>query len=251
QNSLDHSLAAYDRLYIFYEKSVWMQSIIDHCMRRYPEKTVIINPIATKNKDYPYWANARFDGAKPFVENLEMFCREILNLEFFSKSNGIIATKNLKHRKYIKRIIIHPTSSRDGKNWPKEKYIQVMQKLLKKGLDPKIIVHGSEREEWKEYLEFCPEFTSLSELSAYVYESGVMIGNDSGIGHLASCLGIPTVTICRSKMASLFWRPSWSEGIVLYPSSIVPNIKGLRWRDKYWKSFVFVPQVLAAVNKLI
>ena len=70
-----------------------------------------------------------------------------------------------------------------------------------------------------------------------------MIGNDSGVGHLASCLGIPTLTICRSQMAANFWRPGWSKGAVITPPAWVPNLKGLRLRDQHWQKFISVKKV--------
>jgi hypothetical protein len=248
---IERFLKVFDRFYIFNEKSPWMQAVIDHCRRIFPDKTLIINPIATKNTDYPFWENAKFDGSRPFVDNLEAFCRGILKLNNVTKSNGIRPAQTLEHKRYAKRVVIHPSSSREGKNWPRQKYVKLCEKLKGAGFDPKVILHGCERDLWADHWIDCPEFSSLEELAAYIFESGAMVGNDSGIGHLASCLGLPTVTVCRSKMASLFWRPSWSRGIVICPSSLIPNIKGLRWRDKYWKKFISVSQVYRSLNKIV
>jgi ADP-heptose:LPS heptosyltransferase len=77
-----------------------------------------------------------------------------------------------------------------------------------------------------------------------------MIGNDSGIGHLASCLNLPTLIICRSKIAAPFWRPGWTSGEVILPPAWIPNLKGLRFRDKYWQKSITVPKVLKSFNLL-
>ena len=96
-----------------------------------------------------------------------------------------------------------------------------------------------------------PQFLNLSDLAGFIYESGWMIGNDSGIGHLASCLGIKTLTIARNHKTSSFWRPSWSMGIVVHPPIWIPNIKGIRWRDKQWQKWISVGQAVRAFKHLI
>lgn len=248
---LSEELGQFDRFYIFFEKSPWMSQIIHYCQTHHPEKTTIINPIATPKTNYPYWENAQFNGTQPFVDNLEKFCREILKHTHPTKENGIIPPAKYLKGKYPKRVVLHPTSSRPGKNWPQEKFLALAEKLRQKGYEPYFILTKEERKEWQVGTPICPEFTGISEMAGFVYESGFMIGNDSGIGHLASCLGLPTLTICRSKMSSAFWRPAWSKGIVLCPPSWIPNIKGLRWRDKHWKQWIGLSKVTKAFEALL
>ena len=57
---LAKTLAECSRIFIFYEKSPWMQAIIAHCLEHYPANTLILNPIATPNRDYAYWENGKF-----------------------------------------------------------------------------------------------------------------------------------------------------------------------------------------------
>ena len=90
----------------------------------------------------------------------------------------------------------------------------------------------------------------LDELAAFLYESGYLIGNDSGLGHLASALGIPTLTFCRRKTWANMWAPSFHKNIVLTPYSWIPNISGFRLRDKQWKRFISVGRAIRAFNKL-
>ena len=95
-----------------------------------------------------------------------------------------------------------------------------------------------------------PLFANLSELAVFVCESGYMVGNDSGIGHLASNFGLPTLTICRSYQNALFWRPAWTIGEVITPSPWIPNLKGLRWRDRHWKKWISVNKALKGFHRL-
>ncbi len=244
-------LEGYHRFYIFFEKSQRMQQVIDFCNTNFPDRTLIINPIATKNTDYMYWENARFNGALPFVDNIQNFCRDIVKLCSITKENGIQATPSFMQNRFPKRIVIHPTSSRQGKNWPKEKFIKVAEKLKKKGFDPCFILTQEERKDWPCTNFPTPDLVDLRDLAGFICESGWMIGNDSGIGHLASCLGLRTLIISRSSKTSCFWRPSWSPGSVVHPSNLIPNIKGLRWRDRHWKTWISISKVVRAFGLLV
>ena len=227
-------LEKYDKLLFFYEKLDWMQQ----AMEAYPEKNIILNPIATPKRDYPYWEEGEFDGTIPFVENLVRYVEKKWDIQGATKDNGIQLPEGVQVGKYPKRVIIHPTSSRVGKNWSKTKFLSLAKKLKQEGYDPVFILTKEEKRDWPEVE--APQFSDLCEVTTFVAESGAMVGNDSGIGHLASCVGVPTLTICRSRMSGDFWRPAWAKGEVIFPPRWIPNLKGLRWRDKKWQNFVSV-----------
>lgn len=233
------TFTSYDRYFIIYETTPWMQKVINFCLQNFRNNTTILNPIATPNRDYPFWEEGRFDGNLPFADNLFFFCQNTLQFPDATKDNGIQPPAHLNY--YSKRIAIHPTSSRAGKNWTKTKYLALAKKLEEDGLDPVFILTDREKNDWPEIDP--PHFETLESLARFVAESGFMIGNDSGIGHLASCLGLPTLIICRSRLAANFWRPSWKRGEVLYPPSWIPNLKGMRWRDRHWQKFISVNRV--------
>ena len=247
KENLEAVLKEFEHFFIIYEKSSWMNEILSFCQRFYPDKTIVLNPIATAKCDYPYWENGRFNGNRPFVDNLYIFCQDRLKQPVVTKSNGIVIPDDVQPRRFKKRVILHPTSSRAGKNWTQEKFLKVADQLQSEGFDPIFILTQKERADWK---VSSPVFANMSELAAYVWESGAMIGNDSGIGHLASCLGLPTLTICRNAAAAKFWRPAWSPGVVLTPPAWIPNLKGLRWRDKHWKKWISVKRVLKSFYRL-
>lgn len=237
-------LAYFDRYIIIYEKTPWMQEVLAFCERNYPMKTFVLNPIATTNRDYPYWEIGKFDGKRTFAHNLMTFCADGLKVQKASMENGITLPNHICKKKYPKRVIFHPTSSRPGKNWPESKFIETARLLKDQNYDPIFILSKEEKNNWPSMPFSAPEFDSLSDVADFIAESGGMIGNDSGIGHLASSLGLPTVTICRSKMTSDFWRPAWAPNKVVLPPPYLPNLKGLRLRDKYWKQAISVSKVL-------
>ena len=236
----------FDRFFIFFEKSDWMSQVLQTCLAKYREKTTVLNPIATPNTDYPYWEEGRFDGNLTFADNLVIFSRNILGFQEAVKSNGITLPEGLVPRLHLKRVVLHPTSSRPGKNWPRPKFLKLAKKLAQKGFEPVFIVSPAEKIDWPE----APLFSDLNEMARFVGESGYMIGNDSGIGHLASCLGVPTVSLFKNERTAHFWRPAFAPGEICLPQGWLPNLKGLRWRDQYWHWNLSIGEVLRAFEKL-
>ncbi len=242
-DDLEGILEGFDHYFLIYEKTPWMQAVLGHCQTFHPKCTTVLNPIATANRDYPYWEEGRFDGTRSFVENLYRYCKDVLRFAVATKSNGMEIPNHVRSKHFNNRVIFHPTSSRPGKNWKGEKYRALAAKLQDEGFASSFVLTEEERQDWELNGLDAPMFSGLSELAAFVCESGFMIGNDSGIGHLASCLGLPTVTICRNEQSVRFWRPAWAPGRIITPSKWIPNVKGLRLRDKHWKKWISVNRV--------
>jgi hypothetical protein len=236
----------YDKIFLFHEKTTEMLEWQYFFAKNFPEKLIILNPIATLRQDYPFWENGRFDGAHSFVENLHNYCRNSLNIPDATKNNGIVIPSSIQQKKYPHRVVIHPTSSKASKNWTWKKFTALSKKLEEAGWEPYFLLTQEERQKHPPCRT--PDLHSLEEMTRFVAESGAMIGNDSGIGHLASCLGLPTVVIFRNQKVSMFWRPGWSEGEVVVPPKWVPNCKWIRWRDRHWQKFISTEKVFRAFS---
>lgn len=236
----------FDQFIVVYEKSPWMKEVLDHCLAHFRKETIVLNPIATPNRDYPYWEEGKFDGKIPFADNIVTFCRDILGIEGAVKENGLHIPSDVKLRSKPNQVVIHPTSSRPGKNWPRSKFLKLAEVLKKQGYDPVFMVSPKERVDWPE----APPFKNLDEMVRCVAESGLMVGNDSGIGHLASLFGIPTVSLFKNERTADFWKPAFALNIAITPKGWLPNLKGLRWRDKYWHWGISVRRVFRSFNQL-
>ncbi|MCI5138069.1 MAG: lipopolysaccharide heptosyltransferase family protein, partial [Candidatus Electrothrix sp. AR1] len=81
----------------------------------------------------------------------------------------------------------------------------------------------------------------------FLYESGFFIGNDSGGGHLASCLDIPVLSIHGRKGKSRVWRPGWGQVEVVTP---LINVIGGSLRQHFWKYFLSVSAVERGFERL-
>lgn len=186
-----------------------------------------------------------FDSKLPLATNLSLACQEILGTPD-TKENDLPLPNNKIFKKYPKRIIIHPTSNDPKRNWKQKQFFSLARKLEKEGFSVVFCVSPSERKYWEGIEEVSlPKFNSLKEVKDYIYESGFLIGNDSGLGHLASNLGIPTLTISGNPKRVRLWRPSWALGKVATTSFPLPNFKGinLRIRENCWQNFVSVSRV--------
>ncbi len=196
-----------------------------------------------------------FDPKLPVATNLCIGCQTTFALKNVTKKNGIVLPEKGVYRRHPKRVVIHPTSSDRIRNWLPAQFLLLAQKLKAQGYQVGFAMSAKERCEWPDVKRqgfHLPKIVDLHELSTYLYESGFFIGNDSGIGHLASNLGIPTLTISGNPKRVRCWRPDWAEGQIATLPFSLPNFKGigLRVRDHLWQRFVSVSRVLKAFHKL-
>ena len=163
------------------------------------------------------------------VENIYAAC-----LQWFgstSEGNGLIPPQGLIHRKYPRRVAIHPTSSEKNRNWPWRKFDLVAKKLQNLGYHPIFLVEQGDRH-W---------LSSLEALASFLYESGAFLGNDSGPGPLASYLNIPSLILGKNEKHLRLWRPGWRPAEVITPPRWSSYWKGSRER---WQWFISTRRVV-------
>lgn len=251
---LPRILTAYDWYFIVHnDTDEFVKKLIQEGKRRFPHRVKVIYLYPSKFiVNEPYYNDCLTDPKLPIAENLRRFCEKVLHLPKISDSNGFIPLPGLIYRKHPQRVIIHPTSARPTRNWPKEKFVKLALHLKEKGFE--VVFIPGQKEGWEDLKSLglsLAFFPNLSELSKYIYESGYLIGNDSGLGHLASALEVPTLTLCRRKTWANMWAPSFYKNVVITPSSWIPNIRGFRLRDRQWKKFISINKVKRGFEKLL
>lgn len=248
---LPHIFNCYEWFFVVHnDTDEFVLKLIQDGKRRFPDLLKVIYLYPSKNiVNEPYYIDCLTDPTLSIAENLRLFCERVLHLPKITRSNGFISPTGLISRKFSKRVAIHPTSARETRNWPKEKFIRLAEHLQKMGFHP-VMIPGI-KEGWEGVGFDLALFPTLDLLARYLYESGFLIGNDSGLGHLASFLGVPTLTICRRKALANMWGPSFQKGVVVTPSPWVPNIRGFRLRDHHWKKFVSFGMVKRAFHRLV
>ncbi len=253
---LPRILHAYDYYFVVWnDASEFVKKLIEEGKRRFPDRIKVLYLYPSPNiVNEPYYADCLTDPTVSIAANMRIVCEQVMHLPKSTKSNGFIAPEGVQFRKYPKRIAIHPTSARVTRNWPKDKFVKLALHLKEEGLQPVFIPGAKDWENWQDVLPLgleLADFSNLDALARFIYESGYLIGNDSGLGHLASALGIQTLTFCRRKAWAKMWAPSFTKGIVLTPSSLIPNIRGFRLRDKYWQKFISVNQARRGFELLL
>jgi len=184
------------------------------------------------------------------VTRLTEVCRAEWSIDDAVRSNGLRAPEGLVARRHANRVVIHPTASTADKCWLPSRFIQLGKALRQAGFDPQFILAPHERAAWafaeREGMAM-PVFASLGDVAAWIYESGWFIGNDSGIGHLASNLQIPTLSLFMRRGIARTWRPDFGSGKVLVGGTYIPTG---RLKERYWKYALTVRAVMRAFAQL-
>jgi heptosyltransferase-3 len=217
---------------------------------KFPQ-AIIFYPGYSSTKNPPIGKGDQiFNPALSMAENVALAMSPLKTQEL-DTCNGIAPLSHLKHRRFPNRIIIHPTSSSTEKNWHPSAFIKLHRALQKKGYDPVFVMSPAEQTNWRGGKTQVATFPNLSELAAFVYESGAIIGNDSLIGHLGSNLELPTLIIANDGERMRLWKPGWKLGEILTPKGWIPNCKGLRLRKNQWRYFISLKRVLSTFEKLV
>lgn len=246
---LENTLKQYDRVLIENDNSARAWHLFDLRKKGKLKNLTFFFPTPSKNQEA---GDILFDPNLPVASNLSIACVKTLNT-FPSKENGLSINPKKTLKKYPKRIVIHPTSNDPKRNWKQSQFLRLAKKLKSEGYTLSFCVGPHERKDW-ELLEGIdlPSFKNLKEVKDYIYESGFLIGNDSGLGHLASNLGIPTLTISGNPKRVRLWRPDWTLGKVVTLPFPLPNFKGIhfRMRENVWQSFIPVGRVYKQFKEL-
>ncbi|HEY3862487.1 MAG TPA: glycosyltransferase family 9 protein [Verrucomicrobiae bacterium] len=113
-------------------------------------------------------------------------------------------------------ILIHTGAAQPTRVWPLERFQFLAAQLRQNHYNVQVACNPDQRAWWAERAENAAVPASLSELMALIDNAGLFIGNDSGPGHLAAILGVPTFTIFGNGLPSLFAplhpQAEWMEG---------------------------------------
>jgi ADP-heptose:LPS heptosyltransferase len=97
--------------------------------------------------------------------------------------------------------VIHPGAARVERRWPLERYQPLATRLRDAGWEVRFLDE---------------DYATLDTLMDALAPAALFIGNDSGPGHLAALLGVPTFTIFGPQVPEAFhpWQPgaAWVEG---------------------------------------
>jgi heptosyltransferase-2 len=115
-------------------------------------------------------------------------------------------------------IALHPGSGSARKNWPEERWAELVRQLGGIGVDSLLLIGGEAETGRAQRLADCAgqgrnkiqvevaENLPLPELAARLGRCQFFIGHDSGITHLAAAVGLPGLVLWGESVAEV-WRP--------------------------------------------
>lgn len=142
------------------------------------------------------------------------------------------------------QLAVHPGSGSEQKNWPIERWTELLRRLDETLIGPILIIGGEADSVRMKHLRSVLdssrftflEHRPLTEVARHLKECRAFVGHDSGIGHLAAAVGVPGISLWGETNETV-WRPK-SESF-----EIVKSPAGL--------SALTVDEVLSSVSALL
>ncbi|WP_322045613.1 glycosyltransferase family 9 protein [Paraburkholderia sp. J67] len=187
---------------------------------------------------------------RPMLARFTEFCRVELGMAETGTQNGLVPRVGLQHRRHARRVVIHPEASTPDKRWLPGRFARLARRLERQGYEVAFVMAPGELDRWNDLLtgRFAVHtFSNLDGLATWLYESGWFIGNDSGVGHLAANLGIPTLSLFRRRTVAQRWRPAWGNAQVVLPWQWLP---GAALKERFWRETLTCSRVLSAFARL-
>jgi heptosyltransferase-3 len=110
-------------------------------------------------------------------------------------------------------VVLHPGSGSPGKCWPVERFIELTKNVAGDGRRVRFLLGEVEQERWPQAevdaLAAAGEVrqpATLLELADSLIGASAFVGNDSGPGHLAGVMGLPTLCLFGPTDPRR-WRP--------------------------------------------
>ena len=163
------------------------------------------------------------------TENNHLFLNEKLKIPpWASTSFQSFLLRKQKEKKSLqqkKRVFMAPLSRLKSKCWEPEKFLELGVKLSKEGWETVFIGAKNERDSIQEISNNVPQSqnlagkTSLYETLCLFLSGRGLITNDSGPGHLAALLELPTVSIFGPTKSEFGWRP-WNKNTVVVEKNL-------------------------------
>ena len=119
-------------------------------------------------------------------------------------------------------LALHPGSGSEKKNWPENKWADLLQHLVHHTDSNLLLIGGEAEGERLQRLAAALPITRtkvaqslpLADLARLVQQCDLFIGHDSGISHLAAALGLPGIALWGNTREEI-WRPPQDRVIVL------------------------------------
>lgn len=137
-------------------------------------------------------------------------------------------------------VAIHPGSSGSAKCWPAERYVALIEGLVERGYRP-VVTFGPADDAVRHRIlprikgrdVVIAEGLPLLEIAQLYARCRAMIGNDSGMTHLAAALGIPVIALFGPTDPAV-WEPRGKEVRILWGTDVFEgDVDGINWKGPF------------------
>lgn len=123
-------------------------------------------------------------------------------------------------------VVIHPGGGSPSKCWPLPKFIELARELKSTGRTVRFVIGEVEQDRWPaadiaalRNVADVENLSSLTDLLDRLKQASAFVGNDSGPGHLAGVLGVPTVSVFGQTDPTC-WRPLGPHVRIVHADSL-------------------------------
>ena len=147
-------------------------------------------------------------------------------------------------------IAIHPTSAHSLKDWRMSGYRTLAERLVNDGFEVEWVTIPEQADSLRRVLGsdiHVAHTPTVIDLARTLVSVRALVAVDSGVGHLASALGTPTLSIFRKQSSARYWRPVFAPGEIVAPPFSLPTRLGAR----HWQGMLSVKRVHDALAGLL
>jgi heptosyltransferase-3 len=128
-------------------------------------------------------------------------------------------------------LALHPGSGSERKNWPEQKWSELLNHLVSRsGLNLLLVGGEAEGERLQRLAAALPldrvrvaQSLPLPDLGRLLQNCAGFIGHDSGVSHLAAALGLPALLLWGDTKAEV-WKPPAERVTILTSPDGLPNL---------------------------
>lgn len=195
-------------------------------------------------------------GFRPFTSNPKLY----LNKRDREWAQKFWEAKGIEYKEQREFIAIHPGSGSRKKVWPIDKFLSI-SKYIEEHLKGKIILiigpaESGEIQKLFENKDFnnliVAKGLSLIQLASIIECCKLFIGNDSGISHMASALGVPTIAIFGPTDPKV-WSPRGENVSIIkkeIPCSPCPEERFFQCKDLICLNGIEQEDVLQVIERV-
>jgi len=144
----------------------------------------------------------------------------------------------------VGHVTVHTGAAKALRVWPLPRVQRLVRRLREGGYSVHVACDPNQADWWREQGEAVAVPTNMNELVTLFEHTGAFIGNDSGPGHVAGYMGIPTLTLFGPQVPEWFVplhpQAEWIEGV---PCPYKPCFDYCRFKEPFCLTGITEEQV--------